>query len=86
MHINFHGRSYVLGILTSLLISAGGGFVLGDLGQEASICSELCDGAGIAVVDVNYRHCPEVAWGKCFEDAEAALFWVCGAYTLTIDL
>ena len=50
--------------------------MLGDLGQEASLCSKMCDCAGVVVVDVNYRHCPEVAWGKCFEDAWAALLWV----------
>ncbi|CAM1500623.1 Fc.00g097850.m01.CDS01 [Cosmosporella sp. VM-42] len=60
VHLNFHG----------------GGFVLGDLGQEASLCSKICDGAGVVVVDVNYRHCPEAAWGRCFEDAWAALLWV----------
>ncbi|KAI0482571.1 Alpha/Beta hydrolase protein [Xylariaceae sp. FL0804] len=59
-HLNFHG----------------GGFVLGDLTTESQICQSMCDGAGVVVVDVNYRHCPETVWGKCIQDAWAALNWV----------
>lgn len=36
----------------------GGGFVLGGLANESTLCMSMCDGAGVAVVDVNYRHCP----------------------------
>ena len=53
----------------------GGGFVLGDLYTEAQLCLSMRE-AGIVVVDVNYRHCPDTLWGKCFEDAWAALLWV----------
>lgn len=35
----------------------------------------MCDGAGVVVIDVNYRHCPETVWGKCFQDGFAALKW-----------
>ncbi|CAN8102769.1 unnamed protein product [Discula destructiva] len=59
VHLNFHG----------------GGFVLGDLSADSTLCMSMCDGAGVAVVDVNYRHCPETVWGKCFQDAFAALKW-----------
>ncbi|OAA65811.1 Alpha/beta hydrolase fold-3 [Niveomyces insectorum RCEF 264] len=59
VHLNFHG----------------GGFVLGDLQNEAQLCLSMRE-AGVVVVDVNYRHCPETIWGKCFEDAWAALIWV----------
>ncbi|CAK7229412.1 hypothetical protein SCUCBS95973_007214 [Sporothrix curviconia] len=52
----------------------GGGFILGDLQTEAQLCLGMRE-AGVAVVDVNYRHCPETLWGKCFEDAWAALLW-----------
>jgi acetyl esterase/lipase len=38
---------------------AGGGFVLGDLQSEAQLCLSMRE-AGVAVVDVNYRHCPGV--------------------------
>lgn len=59
VHLNFHG----------------GGFVLGDLSCESTLCLSMSEGAGVAVVDVNYRHCPETAWGKCFQDGWAALNW-----------
>ncbi|KAI0385731.1 alpha/beta-hydrolase [Hypomontagnella monticulosa] len=59
LHLNFHG----------------GGFVLGDLNTESTLCLSMRDGAGVVVIDVNYRHCPEAAWGKCIEDAWAALLW-----------
>ncbi|KAK3935771.1 alpha/beta-hydrolase [Diplogelasinospora grovesii] len=52
----------------------GGGFVLGDLLTEAQLCLSMRE-AGVAVVDVNYRHCPETIWGKCIQDAWAALNW-----------
>ncbi|KAJ4415055.1 hypothetical protein N0V82_007571 [Gnomoniopsis sp. IMI 355080] len=61
VHLNFHG----------------GGFVLGGLENESTLCMSMCDGAGVAVVDVNYRHCPETVFGKCFQDAFAALNWAC---------
>ncbi|KAK0669794.1 putative Esterase/lipase [Cercophora samala] len=53
----------------------GGGFVLGDLQSEAGLCLVMRK-AGVVVVDVNYRHCPETTWGKCIQDAWAALNWV----------
>lgn len=59
VHLNFHG----------------GGFVLGDLSSESTLCLSMSEGAGVAVVDVNYRHCPEAIWGKCFQDGWAALNW-----------
>lgn len=36
----------------------GGGFVLGGLWSESTLCQSMCDGAGVVVIDVNYRHCP----------------------------
>ncbi|OTA97871.1 hypothetical protein M434DRAFT_391486 [Hypoxylon sp. CO27-5] len=58
-HLNFHG----------------GGFVLGNLTTESKLCLSMRDNAGVVVIDVNYRHCPETTWGKCIEDARAALRW-----------
>ncbi|KAK8049655.1 hypothetical protein PG994_011385 [Apiospora phragmitis] len=60
VHLNFHG----------------GGHVLGDLTCDALLCLNMRDGAGVVVVDVNYRHCPEVTWGKGIEDGWAAVQWV----------
>lgn len=50
--------------------------MLGDLMSEAQLCLSMRDGAGVVVIDVNYRHCPETIWGKCVQDAWAALLWV----------
>ncbi|KAK3897530.1 Carboxylesterase NlhH [Staphylotrichum tortipilum] len=58
-HLNFHG----------------GGFVLGDLKTEGSLCLNMRK-AGVVVVDVNYRLCPETTWGKCMQDARGALEWL----------
>ncbi|KAK3317132.1 Alpha/Beta hydrolase protein [Cercophora scortea] len=52
----------------------GGGFVFGDLSTDGQICLSMRE-AGIVVVDVGYRHCPETIWGKCIEDGWAALKW-----------
>lgn len=68
VHLNFHG----------------GGFVLGDLHAEASLCLSMRE-AGVVVVDVDYRHCPETIWGKCIQDAWAALNWVRDSHT-TINI
>ncbi|KAK6842048.1 hypothetical protein PG989_009418 [Apiospora arundinis] len=59
IHLNFHG----------------GGHVLGDLTTDALLCLSMRDGAGVVVVDVNYRHCPEATWGKGIEDGWAAVQW-----------
>ncbi|KAI0135942.1 alpha/beta-hydrolase [Hypoxylon sp. NC0597] len=58
-HLNFHG----------------GGFVFGNLTTESQLCLSMRDNAGVIVIDVNYRHCPEATWGKCIEDARAVLKW-----------
>ncbi|GAB1319802.1 Alpha/beta hydrolase fold-3 domain-containing protein [Madurella fahalii] len=53
----------------------GGGFVLGNLDSESALCLNMRE-AGVVVVDVGYRLCPETVWGKCIEDAWDALNWV----------
>ncbi|KAI8658793.1 Abhydrolase-3 domain-containing protein [Fusarium keratoplasticum] len=60
VHINFHG----------------GGFTFGDLTGDAELCMEWRNRLGIMVIDVNYRHCPENAFGKGHDDAWAAIRWV----------
>ncbi|RTE83743.1 hypothetical protein BHE90_001753 [Fusarium euwallaceae] len=60
VHINFHG----------------GGFTFGDLTGDAELCMEWRNRLGIMVMDVNYRHCPENAFGKGHDDAWAAIRWV----------
>ncbi|KAK3347309.1 Alpha/Beta hydrolase protein [Neurospora tetraspora] len=63
----------------------GGGFVIGDLFTDGQLCLSMRE-AGVVVVDVNYRHCPETIFGKAFQDAWAALNWVIdSSTTLNID-
>lgn len=31
---------------------------MGSLKNESTICLSMCNGAGVVVVDVDYRHCP----------------------------
>ncbi|KAL2173012.1 Alpha/Beta hydrolase protein [Thermothelomyces heterothallicus CBS 202.75] len=59
----------------------GGGFVVGGLESEAAHCLSMRE-AGVIVVDVDYRLCPENTWGKCFQDAWDALNWVRGSASL----
>lgn len=60
VHVNFHG----------------GGFMFGDLQSDSVWCMLASQEVGIVVVDVDYRLCPEHAFGKNIEDAWAALEWV----------
>ncbi|OWP05180.1 hypothetical protein B2J93_3311 [Marssonina coronariae] len=60
VHLNFHG----------------GGFVFGDLSSDGTFCKYVRDRLSIVVVDVDYRLCPENAYGRHIEDAWAALNWV----------
>ena len=51
----------------------GGGFVLGGLDSHDDVCAELCDGAGIEVIAVDYRLAPEHPFPAAFEDGWAVL-------------
>ncbi|MBC7284620.1 alpha/beta hydrolase [Hoeflea sp.] len=50
----------------------GGGYVLGGLDSHDSICAEICDGTGYAVIAVDYRLAPEHLHPAQFDDALAA--------------
>jgi acetyl esterase/lipase len=54
----------------------GGGFVLGDLDDEATLCRNFTQLGGIAV-NVDYRLAPEHPFPVPIEDAFDALKWVC---------
>lgn len=54
----------------------GGGFVLGGLDSHDDVCAELCAGARIEVMAVDYRLAPEHPFPAAFEDAYAALMAV----------
>jgi acetyl esterase len=51
----------------------GGGFVLGGLDSHDDVCAEICDGAAIDVMAVDYRLAPEHPFPAAFEDGWAVL-------------
>jgi len=56
----------------ALLYLHGGGFVLGGLDSHDDVCAELCAGAAIAVVALDYRLAPEHPYPAALDDAIAA--------------
>ena len=57
----------------------GGGFVVGGLDSHDDVCAELCAGAHIEVVAVDYRLAPEHPFPAAFEDGWAVLQAVAAA-------
>ncbi|MFT3989213.1 alpha/beta hydrolase [Aestuariivirga sp.] len=57
----------------ALLYLHGGGFVLGGLESHDDVCAELCDGADVDVLAVEYRLAPEHPFPAAFEDCCRAL-------------
>ncbi len=51
----------------------GGGFVVGSLESHDDVTAELCDGAKIDVIAVDYRLAPEHPFPAAFEDGWAVL-------------
>ncbi len=62
--------------LPVLVYFHGGGWVIGDLDTHDTLCRDLADGAGCAVVAVDYRMGPEHRFPAAVDDAFAALRWV----------
>lgn len=56
----------------------GGGYFLGTLASEDAICGRIALGAGVTVLNVNYRHTPEARYPVPFDDAEDAFLWAHG--------
>ena len=62
--------------LPVLVYYHGGGWVIGDLDTHDTLCRELCNGSGCAVVAVDYRMGPEHRFPAAVDDALAATRWI----------
>jgi acetyl esterase/lipase len=60
----------------ALVYLHGGGWVLGDIPTHEKLCTEIVEGAGCAVVSVDYRLAPEHKFPAAAEDAFSAVQWV----------
>src|SRR3569832_347587 len=63
-------------LLPVLVYYHGGGWTIGDLDTRDTLCRQLGNGAGCAVVAVDYRMGPEHRFPAAVDDAVAALRWV----------
>jgi acetyl esterase len=63
-------------VLPVLVYYHGGGWVIGDLDTHDTLCRQLCNGSGCAVVAVDYRMGPENRFPAATVDSIAALVWV----------
>jgi acetyl esterase len=64
----------------------GGGWVIGDLDTHDTLCRELANGAGCAVVAVDYALGPEQRFPAAVDDCVAATRWVHShAHELQLD-
>ncbi len=69
-----------------LVYCHGGGWVIGDLESHDTLCRELANGSGCAVVAVDYRMGPEHRFPAAVDDALAATRWVrANAASLQLD-
>ena len=62
--------------LPVLVYFHGGGWVIGDLDTHDTLCRELANGSGCAVIAVDYRMAPEHRFPTAVDDCIAATRWV----------
>ncbi len=63
-------------VLPALLYFHGGGWTIGDLDTHDVLCRQLCAGAGVVVVSVDYRMGPEHRFPAAVDDCVEATAWV----------
>ena len=72
--------------LPVLVYFHGGGWTIGDLDTHDTLCRELANGSGCALVAVDYRLGPDHRFPAAVDDSIAALRWVrANAAALGID-
>jgi acetyl esterase len=73
-------------VLPVMVYFHGGGWTIGDLDSHDTLCRELANGSGCAVVAVDYRMGPEHRFPAAVDDAIAATRWVrANAASLQLD-
>lgn len=73
-------------VLPVLVYYHGGGWVIGDLDSHDTLCRQLCNASGCAIVSVHYRLAPEARFPAAVDDALAAARWVhANAARLNLD-
>lgn len=62
--------------LPAILFIHAGGFVIGDLETEHSVCAAVVSALDVVLVSVDYRLAPEHAYPAAIEDCYTALQWL----------
>ena len=62
--------------LPVLVYYHGGGWVIGDLDTHDTLCREIANASGVAVVAIDYRLSPEHRFPAAYDDCLAATHWV----------
>jgi acetyl esterase len=63
-------------VLPVLVYYHGGGWTIGDLDTHDTLCRELCNLSGCAVVAIDYRMGPEDRFPAAVDDVLAATHWI----------